>query len=67
MRLAVVDGQDPVGNGHDDLHDVFDDDDGHAPAIDLLDQVNGLVHFLGVSPAQVSSRSSSCGWVAMAR
>ena len=41
----MINGQDAMRNRHDDLHDMFDDDDGHSPTIDLLDQFDGLHYF----------------------
>ena len=36
---------DAVGNAHDHIHDVFDDDDGNAVVADFLDQFDGPVQF----------------------
>ena len=36
--LTIVDGVDAIGDGHDDLHNVLDNNDGHTAVANFLDQ-----------------------------
>jgi hypothetical protein len=46
--LSVVEHDDPVGDAHDRLHHVLDDEERDAVAIDLAEQLHRAVHLLRV-------------------
>ena len=43
--LAKVDGVDSIRDGHDDLHDMFDNQDADPIFPDFFNQIDGLIKF----------------------
>jgi hypothetical protein len=45
-----MDDDDPVGEVHDDLHDVFDEKNGDPLFANFPDEQEGFFHFRGIQP-----------------